>query len=230
MKHYKNIISLIIFSFFIICAGGSFDGDDITFFIILFVVIGIFSLISVPIAQRLENKKKEELENKRRAENVKKELEFVELKKKFSYDVTSSIRYGYNSYILVNENEKKIMLNKTVYNFKDIITFNITDNSKVIYSPTTSTTNTDTGNMLGRAVIGGVLTGGVGAIIGATTAKQTTTTSGGESYTEHCFIVSLTIDSISTPIINLYLGNDANKTNEVCALLTVIINRNQSNN
>ena len=228
MKHYKNIISLIIFSFFLICAGGSFHEDDITFFILFIVAICILVLISVPIAQRQENKKREELESKKRAENAKKEQEFIELKKKFSYDLSSSIRYGYNSYILVNENEKKIMLNKTVYNFNDIITFNITDNSKVIYSPTTSTTNTDTGSMLGRAVIGGVLTGGVGAIIGATSAKKTTTTSGGESYTEHSFIISLTMDSISNPIVNLYLGNDANKTNEICALLTVIINRNQS--
>lgn len=230
----KKFLSLIIFSFFLICAGGSFDESSIW----LIAMISIIALTVLTIASIIQRKKwkKFEVEMKRKEERKKdlqkrieqeKELEFSKLKDIFSYNIDRCIEYGYNKYIFVNENEKKIMLNQNIYNFTEIIDFNVTDNSKVVFSPTTSSTSTDTGNMLGRAIVGGVLAGGIGAMIGGATAKKNTTTSGSESHTKHTYIINVTIDSISTPTIKLLLGNNIDKTNEICSLFTVIINRNK---
>lgn len=222
----KKFISLIIFSFFLICAGGSFDDGDIMFFITLIIALGIVVTIMLVIASRDADKLIKKEKEKKEERNKKLELELAKLKEAFSYNIDKSITYGYNNYIFVNESKQKIMLCEKVYNFNEIISFNVTDNSKVIYSPTTSSTSTNTGSVIGRAVVGGLLTGGVGAIIGGATAKKTTTTSGGESHTEHKFFINVTVDSISDPIIRLYIGNSAYTANEICSLLSVIINRN----
>lgn len=226
MEYHKKILSLIVFSFFLICAGGSFDESSIWLFVII-LIIGIAVSIIASTFQRKEieadMKKREE---RKKALQKLKEQELAKLKEKFSYNIDKSITYGYNSYIFVNESEQKIMLCEKIYDFAEIISFNVTDNSKVIYSPTTSATSTNTGSVIGRAVVGGLLTGGVGAIVGGATAKKTTTTSGGESHTEHKFFINVTVDSISDPIIRLYIGNSAYNANEISSLLSVIINRN----
>ena len=222
----KKFISLIIFSFFLICAGGSFDDSDIMFFITLIIALVIVGTIIIAIGSRNGNKLIKKEKEKKEERKKKLELELAKLKEEFSYNIDKSITYGYNSYIFVNESEQKIMLCGKVYNFTEIISFDVTDNSKVIYSPATSSTSTNTGSVIGRAVVGGLLTGGVGAIIGGTTAKRTTTTSGSESHIEHKFFINITIDSISDPIIRLYIGNNVYKANEISSLLSVIINRN----
>ena len=76
--------------------------------------------------------------------------------------------------VLVKESTSQILLNDNLYNFDDIIDFSLLDKQTVIqhHSGSTAETNTSTGSMIGRAVVGGVLTGGVGAAIGAATAKK----------------------------------------------------------
>lgn len=84
-----------------------------------------------------------------------------------------------------------IMINKIPYNFSNILSFKIEryyidENGMPIenghlpnVSPSQnsiSTTTTSTGNMIGRAAVGGLLFGGVGAAIGAATAKKKTIT------------------------------------------------------
>ena len=51
---------------------------------------------------------------------------------------------------------------------------------------------------VGRAVVGGAIAGGAGAIIGGTTGKKTTSTSG---YTNVYHILSVTLNSIQHPTI-----------------------------
>ena len=95
----------------------------------------------------------------------------------------------------------------------------------------TSTSSTDTSSMLGRAVVGGVLAGGVGAAIGGSTAKRETTSSVAPSITTsstiHDYLIAVTVNSLSNPIERLRLGEDEHNTNEICALLSVIISRNK---
>ena len=80
--------------------------------------------------------------------------------------------------------------------------------------------------MIGRAIVGGVLTGGVGAIIGGATASKTTTTSGGISRTTHSYKLIITINSLSHPTERIYLGENSTYANEICSILSIILNRN----
>ena len=244
----KKILSIIAVIVFAILAGASIDGTDITIF---FVILGVMGVIGV-VAGVVESNKKEK-EEQEKAEKKKKDEEYqlqlaeqkeIEKEKKYN-ELTAMIsspdkviEYDYDHYIMVNESTSQIMLNEHIYNFKDIINYTMSDNATVIQKHSggeiSSTSSTDTGSMLGRAVVGGVLAGGVGAAIGGSTAKRETTSSVAPttttSSTIHDYLIAVTVNSLSNPIERLRLGEDGRNTNEICALLSVIISRNKNNN
>lgn len=242
----KKILSIIAIVAFALLAGASFDSTDFVVFIILVAL----SFVGVAIYAAVENNKKEK-EELEKAEKKKKDEEYrlilaeqkeEEREKKYNKLTTimsspnKIIEYDYDHYIMVNESTSQIMLNEHVYNFKDIINYTMSDNATVIQKHSggeiTSTSSTDTGSMLGRAVVGGVLAGGVGAAIGGSTAKRETTSSVAPttttSSTIHDYLIAVTVNSLSNPIERLRLGEDERNTNEICALLSVIISRNNN--
>lgn len=244
----KKKLSLIAIVVFAVLAGASIDDTDITIFLVL---LGVMAVIGV-IAGIAENNKKEK-ENQEKAQQKKKDEEYqlqlaeqkeIEKEKKYN-ELTAMIsspnkviEYDYDHYIMVNESTSQIILNEHIYNFKDIINYTMSDNATMIQKHSggeiSSTSSTDTGSMLGRAVVGGVLAGGVGAAIGGSTAKReikssvapTTTTSS----TIHNYLIVVTVNSLSNPIERLELGKDGHNTDEICALLSVIISRKQKHN
>ena len=241
----KKFLSIIVVIVFALLAGASIDGTDITIF---FILLGVL-IVGGIIAGIVENNKKEK-EAQEKAEKKKKDEEYrlilaeqkeVERKKKYNKltalmsSPNKIIGYDYDHYIMVNESTSQIMLNEHIYNFKDIINYTMSDNTTVIQKHSggniTSTSSTDTGSMLGRAVVGGVLAGGVGAAIGGSTAKRETTSSvtptTTTSSTIHDYLIAVTVNSLSNPIERLRLGEDGRNTNEICALLSVIISRNK---
>lgn len=241
-KEHLSIIAVIIFA---ILAGASFDESDGIILIVSLFALAIFGAIASIVSNK--QKEKEEMEN---AEKRKKDEEYrlalaeqkeAERVKKYNKLTTlmsspgKIIAYDYDHYVMVNENTSQIMLNEHIYNFKDIINYTLSDNTTVIQKHSggeiTSTSSTDTGSMLGRAVVGGVLAGGVGAAIGGSTAKRETTSSVAPSTTTsstiHDYLIAVTVNSLSNPIERLRLGEDEHKTNEICALLSVIISRNK---
>lgn len=118
--------------------------------------------------------------------------------------------------------------------FEKIIGFSLNDDTQTILkneTSYTSTTSTSTGNILGRAVVGGVLLGGVGALAGALTAKKKTisTPSLGQNTTiiKHKYTLYLNIDSITSPIRIISLGPDTQKAQSLANVINVIIERNR---
>ena len=73
------------------------------------------------------------------------------------------------NYILSYEPLEKISLKGKIYDYSQITSYFVSVNPVG-----SSTTKTSLGSALGRAVIGGALLGGVGALIGASTAKKKT--------------------------------------------------------
>ena len=240
-KEYLSIIAVIIFA---ILAGASFDESDGIILIVSLFAVGIFGAIASIVSNK--QKEKEEREN---AEKKKKDEEYrlalaeqkeAERAKKYNKLTTlmsspgKIIEYDYDHYVMVNENASQIMLNEHIYNFKDIINYTLSDNTTVIQKHSggeiTSTSSADTGSMLGRAVVDGVLAGGVGAAIGGSKAKRETTSSVAPSTTTsstiHDYLIAVTVNSLSNPIERLRLGEDGHNANEICALLSVIISRN----
>ena len=134
-------------------------------------------------------------------------------------------------YVMVNEEKKLILLNEHVYNFKDIINYNLTDSPTVIqhHDKGTATTKTSTKSMVGRAVVGDVLLGGAGAMAGALTAKKNTEINLGDttSTTKHDYTIVVNVNSISNPVERLHLGEDGETANDILGVLSVIMIRNK---
>lgn len=85
----------------------------------------------------------------------------------------------------------------------------VEDGHTVSQSTTTGKTEekTSNANMLGRAVVGGVLLGGVGAIIGGATAKKTGSTAATTNTTTKDVVNSITLkfllNNTSTPLLSI---------------------------
>lgn len=107
-----------------------------------------------------------------------------------------------------------------------ILSCNLSDASKTIKGKSTIQTKTNTGNMAKRAVVGGVLLGGAGALAGGVTAKKDGTIIQENDKVIHDYTVLVNIDSLSTPIVRLQCGTNGTLANEIIGLLNVIINRN----
>ena len=111
------------------------------------------------------------------------------------------------------------------YNFRDIINCTFTDNPTTIKGKINATTKTNTGSMVGRAIVGDIIAGPAGAVIGGSTAKKNTEFSQENDTIIHDYTVIININSISNPIIRIHTGIRGKLTNEIVALMNVIISR-----
>ncbi len=107
----------------------------------------------------------------------------------------------------------------------DILSCTFNDNQRIEKGKVSYETKTSTGNMAKRAIVGGVLTGGVGAIVGGATARKETTVTQENDKVVHDYTVVININSLSEPIIRISLGSDGAKVNEIVGLMNVIISR-----
>ena len=132
--------------------------------------------------------------------------------------------------VMVFEEASQILIYKKIFAMKDVLSYSIVDNSHTIHKGGVQTSNTkiDRGSMLGRAIVGGVLTGGVGAVIGAATAKRETTTTASEAIIEvkHDYTIAVNVNSITDPLVKIHIGASEEELNEITGLLNVIIHRN----
>lgn len=130
--------------------------------------------------------------------------------------------------VVINDNTKKIFINSNEYGFNDILGYSVQDNSVTIYSESTTTVKTNTGSMIGRAAIGGVLLGGTGAIIGGTTAKRDIHHSSNESTIIHDYSVVITVNNINSPNEIVKVGQNNGVLNRITSTLTVILHNNSN--
>ena len=77
--------------------------------------------------------------------------------------------------------------------------------------------------MVGRAIVGGILTGGVGAIIGGATAKKESTVTPTEIRTIHIYNLLVTTNNISNPLITIPFFENASLVQKCMATLKAII-------
>ncbi len=218
--------------------------------VIVLIAIVIF-IIDIPqqkknrrgLREYYERKKRNEEEDKRyqllyeeqqKKETERKELKYKSLVEKMSYP-NKIICLPNEKYIMVNEKTKQILIEKRIYSFHDILGYELFDNQSFTEQHgeqrITSTTKTDTQSMVGRAIVGGVLMGGVGTIAGAATAKKNTDSvlSGGDvkKTVVHDYSVLVTVNNINQPLEKVYLYQDKCLTDEICAILSVILMRNK---
>lgn len=137
--------------------------------------------------------------------------------------------YKIQKHFFVFEGSQTIIINQREYKFIDILGYSLVDDA-TSESVMTSTgeSKTSTGSMIGRAVVGGVLTGGLGAVAGAATAKRNTSDVGtSTTTTTHKYTVYLNVDSLENPTEKLFVGNNSDKAYKIANILNVIIERNK---
>lgn len=122
--------------------------------------------------------------------------------------------------------------------FNKIIGYEVIDlneGRKPLYSATTTVTKTDTGDMIKRAIIGGIVSGGVGAVIGGVTAKKKTKISTAEEYanmmSRYCSSLPdmdliIKFDDLMSPKIKISFDQYKENVEEFADILNVIIRRN----
>lgn len=156
-------------------------------------------------------------------EKIQKEAEEKEIQK---YGVcTKSIKWWFDSktYLLrVYEESKTLFIMDEEYRFSDIIGVDYID--KIHNVGTIATTTINNKNMAGRALVGGLLAGGLGAAVGAVTAQQQTSYSNSEV---HDYIVLINTKILSKPLIEVRIANNIVQVNEVIATLKAVIANNQ---
>lgn len=83
--------------------------------------------------------------------------------------------------------------------------------------------------MVGRAVVGGVLTGGLGAVAGAATAKKNVSDNAtSQTTTTHKYTLYINVNNLQEPTISLNIGNDASTAQKLAGAMNVIIERNKA--
>lgn len=224
----KTYLSLFVLIVFALLGGGSFDTGTI-----VFIVVGVLLVITIAIADN--NKKVAEEEEKRLKEEAELKLRIEEyqvqknnfINIKGEPDKTIIIKeYDLNSEINVYEKDKEIYILGKKYSFKEIMSCQLSDNSRVVKGNITAITESKTGSMIGRAVVGDLVAGPAGAIIGGTTGKKQTEIKQEDDVTVHDYTVYVNVDSISNPVETINVGNNANLANEILGLFNIIISRN----
>lgn len=124
---------------------------------------------------------------------------------------------------IFNETEKRIWLCGNEYSFDEILDAEIEDNTTQYISGGEVISETNTGNMIGRAIVGGILTGGVGAIIGGATAKKETYITPTEIHSEHHYNVLITLRDISNPLLTVSCNDNLRLAQKCLATLKAII-------
>lgn len=133
----------------------------------------------------------------------------------------------------VFEQSQVVILSTQVIPFSKIIGYNLADNQVTISENVRyeSKTTTSTGSMLGRAVVGGVLTGGVGAVIGAATARKNTITTPMQenvvTSVTHDFKIYVNLNDLSNPTIIISVGHNSDTAYKIANILNIIVERNK---
>lgn len=129
--------------------------------------------------------------------------------------------------IFVFAETRKIWIFGKVCNFNEIIGCNIKDDLQIEKSSVTYKTKTSTSSMLGRAIVGGVLTGGIGALVGGATArKKTVAVPSGNDKTIHDFTVVINTNDLSCPVFYVKCGADELLANELHGIINAVISKN----
>lgn len=204
-------------------------------------IVGIVVMFIGAIGQSLENRKNKKTEEEKRRQREEDKKSAEETLQKEIKQLTN--KYGLLSNVIRLEKPdefadiKKCLLAfgaiQLLYIdgrellFKDIISYNITDDYSIQHGKVeyTSNTRTSTGSLIGRGLTGAVLTGGVGAVIGASSASKNTTTIGKQADDTilHKYALSINVRSLESPLIRIDLGSSTEKAEEVNAIFAYIM-------
>lgn len=136
---------------------------------------------------------------------------------------------GWANAFYVNVSDKKIIAAGRLIEFSDLISCTFVDNSHVKSTQTgtaNSQTKADNGSVVGRAVVGGIIGGGAGAVIGGATAQSNTTTQINTTTTTrtiHDYTVVINVKDILSPVCKIHCGENEKAVNEIVGTVNAIL-------
>lgn len=235
MKQRLFFSSMMVTSFALL-GGGSVDSDgSLSGWVWILLVVAVVAFIASGIYAEKEHKKetlrREKLLSEKREEREKQKQEFdawyaTYVAQNGTPDKTIVIRRNdKNNVIYAHEAKKLVYIQGNFYEFKSILGCTFSDAKKYIKGATEFVTDTNTGSMIGRSIVGDIIAGPAGAIVGGSTAKRTTQVRQENDKVYHDYTVFINIDSISNPILKIHTALDGFLTNEIVGLMNVIISR-----
>lgn len=211
-KTIRKITPAVLLIAYSIIAGGSLEDMGIALGITAGLVV-----IAVIWVMIVDNKKTEE----KRAQGLAKAEDLFG-------KYTNKIEYVIGKYILYDESTHRILLDNSVSDsrkLRELKTTKRAPRTKVTYKEET-VTKTSTGSTAGRAVVGALIAGPVGAVVGGATAKKTTETKKTPEY--HTIPGHYTIEVLDNEgnVRAKYSTSDEAKHEEVKSFLQRIIDKN----
>ncbi|MBQ0056860.1 MAG: hypothetical protein KBT20_04300 [Bacteroidales bacterium] len=200
-------------------------------------VLFIFFVIFM-IASTIEDKKREKRKEERRKAYNPEEAEkrkalaaqkLIEFEAKYGKDPII-VRTRLYDKLVVSKVNPIMQINETDFSFEDVLDYRLQDDYKVIASTIQTKTKTKTGSMVGRAIVGTLVAGPVGAVIGGATAKSETVTTGSPEKTVHHYNIYITVNDLEKPQRVLHFGEERNKANETLSLLKVVFAQKEKKN
>lgn len=200
-----------------------------TLFIVCIILIGILGAIVAIISKAsepaFEQRKEDYLKwidsmQSKYGEITLKIISYNYLKGLSRYFIENALKKGDDGYcisetILIFDTKSVIVIgDKGEFSYADIIDFNV--NNEMSYK-----TSTSTGSLIGRSVVGGVLSGGVGVVIGGTTAEKTTEA----SVTN--YKINISIRNMANPLVSVETPLEL-VCNTITSVLKNIIDRNEN--
>ena len=198
----------------------------------LVVFFALFCIFGIILNEKEEKNKKSRKEDYKKRivkeqEYIKNEYEkkkYLLIKKYGEPDKDVIIKYrGLQSDIMSFSNFNRIWILGHDYSMDDIIGCSLHDEQSIQQGTVSFETKVKTGNMVKRAVVGGLLFGGAGAVIGGVTAKKASISKLDDDKVVHNYTVFINVNSMSNPVISVNVGKDVHKANEIVSLINVII-------
>lgn len=156
-KQLRLCLSVLVFTFFCVIAGGSFTGElafDIGCWVVVVAIIAAI-VISINRDTKHTNMRRTAIDKIKQESDFKSTVEFVDPTAEYWVgvnDTTEEIKI-----LLLDEAAEKI--NEHLIKFANIISVEFVEDGERVYSKSAMRT-------IGGAAIGGVLAGGAGAIVG----------------------------------------------------------------
>ena len=198
----------------------------------LVVFFALFCIFGIILNEKEEKNKKSRKEDYKKRivkeqEYIKNEYEkkkYLLIKKYGEPDKDVIIKYrGLQSDIMSFSNFNRIWILGHDYSMDDIIGCSLHDEQSIQQGTVSFETKVKTGNMVKRAVVGGLLFGGAGSWSGCFTARKASISKQGDGNVVHNYTVFINVNSMSNPVISVNVGKDVHKANEIVSLINVII-------
>ncbi len=124
--------------------------------------------------------------------------------------------------IFAHQGSRQIFIKGKMYSFDDILSYGVEEITYSEDGTRVTKTKVNTKSMLGRAVVGGLVAGPLGAVVGGATASTTSTTTQEVGYSNSYYDILIKVRDIANPTIKIS-GFTKEEAQEIGGLLEAVI-------